>query len=148
MTAQRSMKGLRERTSEALLSSSSSSRAKRLERTDVDDGGGERAMFTRRRKEQLQERSPGPGPGPGPRWLITAERGSQVHQQHPRPVLLLLLARIQHPPGREGRTVGSDLRDMTRPTDLLDGGFQEDSGESGRDACGAAELQLWPCLSG
>lgn len=74
----------------------------------------------RRRAGHLHTEDVGAAVGeatPEPRWLITAdggvvvvvlvgrrrrERESQVHQQHPRPVLPLQLARIQHPPRRAG----------------------------------------------
>lgn len=52
----------------ALLSSQAKRR--RLGRTDVNDGGGERAIFTRRMLEQLWERTPEPW------WLITADGGA------------------------------------------------------------------------
>lgn len=67
-----------------------------------------RAIFTRRMLEQQSERTPEP-------WrLITADGAaeSQAHQQHPRLEVLLQLARIQHPLSREGRLVGTNLRDM------------------------------------
>lgn len=48
--------------------------------------------------------------------------GGPVHQrrqqQHPRPVPLLLLARIQQHP-REGKLVGTNLRDMPPPTTAI-----------------------------
>lgn len=57
-----------------------SSRAKRrpLKRMEVDDGGGVRAIFTRRMMEQLRKRET-----PGPWRLITADRGIKFSRSIP-----------------------------------------------------------------
>ena len=93
----------------------------------------------RRRAGHLHTEDVGAAVGeatPEPRWLITAdggvvvvvvvgrrrrERESQVHQQHPRPVLPLQLARIQHPPRRAGWH--KPPRHDSADPNPLDGGF-------------------------